>query len=702
MQTVRSNRSWIVVGIVMLTAILHLWALTKLPVDFDEPDYLQAGYGYASAFRAGDAGAAIDYAYNREHPPLVKMLYGVGIAALGDKASWAGALYAARTISAVFGVLAVLLLALIDPVAGGLFAIHTLFIKYTSQAYLEALPLFAGLAAVLALTRAKGRFDRWFWLSAIALGVTAAGKFTYFPVVFPILYLLIFHKRPRWSELLLYGAVAVGVFFLLNPRLWHDPIARLADMLLFHVRYSHGYNVQRSGYPWYQPFLWLSRPAPWHPDVFFYGGLDGIVFGLGAVGALLERRKRLWVDVWLLGGIIVLLLWPTKWPQYVLVVVPALCLAAAAALRFLWGLARNWEDRWNWFRTIFPAPSRGFWIFSGLVVVALLGGMAFNSFRTALGRIPWSHFTTQNSPLPSNRVHVILPLASGSIAIGTDHGLAVWTAQPTTDVPDRWDVYTASNAGLPGDEVLALAEDGSGRLWAGTASGLARYDGKTWQTYRPSALGARGDRVNALAIGVSGRLWVGTEGGVAAFDGEQWQAYTAENSGLYSDYVLSLAIQDAPGGDIIWLGLMDGISRFDTASEKWTSFSTQDGRIGAGGIETLYLDSRGRLWAASLGGGLSQWDGSVWRNFRISNSDLPNDTVQTVFESEPGVLWVGTALPLTVGGTLSVYDGSTWRHYTPSNSGFSGAEPLAINKDKQNRLWVGTQTDGVEILRLDH
>ncbi len=109
--------------------------------------------------QAGDAGAVIDYEFNREHPPLVKLAYGLGILTLGDKANWAGALYVARLISAVFGVLAVLILALVDPLAGALFAVHTLTLKYTSQAYLEALPLFAGLAAVLALTRWRGGRD---------------------------------------------------------------------------------------------------------------------------------------------------------------------------------------------------------------------------------------------------------------------------------------------------------------------------------------------------------------------------------------------------------------------------------------------------------------------------------------------------------------------------------------------------------------
>ncbi len=356
MRTLRSSRHLTVLGIVLLAAVLHLWAATKLPVDFDEPDYVQAGYGYAAVIAAGDLDGLIDYPFNREHPPLVKLTYGLAVLALGDRATWIGSLYAARLISAALGVLAVLFLTLVDPLAGVLLATHTLAMKYTSQAYLEALPFCAGLAAVLAMTRSRATRDRWFWLSAVALGVTAAGKFTYFPVVFPIFFLLVVHQKRRWTDLLLYGGVAVATFWALNPTLWREPLARFADMLLFHVRYSQGSNVQRAGYPWYQPVLWLSQPVPWHRQVFFYIGPDGLIFWLAALGACLERRTRPWLAVWLVCGLAVLLFWRTKWPQYTLVLVPALCLAAASALRWLAQRVRDWEDRWQVLRNIFPRP----------------------------------------------------------------------------------------------------------------------------------------------------------------------------------------------------------------------------------------------------------------------------------------------------------------------------------------------------------
>ena len=98
-------------------------------------------------------------------------------------------------VSVIFGTLAVWLVAMVDPLAGGLLAIQTYAVKYTSQAYLEALPLFASLAALFALRRSMKKRDIWFWLSAGALGLTAAGKYSYFPIVVVLLYVYFREKN---------------------------------------------------------------------------------------------------------------------------------------------------------------------------------------------------------------------------------------------------------------------------------------------------------------------------------------------------------------------------------------------------------------------------------------------------------------------------------------------------------------------------
>lgn len=690
-------RRWgILIGLVLLAALLRGWAALRLPTDYDEPTYLQAGFDYARALRAGDLNAVIDYAGHREHPALGKLLYGLVVLTLGRHADRTLALYAGRGLSAVFGTLAVLALALLDPPAGGLLAAHTMAVKYTGQVYLEALPHLASLLAVLAFAR-----DRRFWLSALALGVTAAGKFTYLPILLVILYLAVGEKRTRRHDLLLYGLAAGAVFWLLNPTLWHDPFHRLADSLFFHLRYSQGSRVEMAGYPWYQPLYWISRSPPllWHPDVFFYFGLDGLIFWLALPGLYWEWRERRWVVVWIAVGLLFLLVWPTKWPQYTLILTPPLCLAASSALRHLYRRFQEQETYREWLRQMVPSPPLAFWILVALLVVAVAVGYTAITLETTLGRIGWSHLTGENRLLPANTVYALLPGPGEEMILGTARGAAIWSPPAATDLPDQWLVFTRENSGLPGNHVLAVARDQADRLWFGTEAGLAGYDGTAWQTCRVREMGLSGEQVYALAVGSDGRLWVGTDAGAAVWDGQNWTPFTTASSGLEDNRVLALAIQPRPEGDRVWFGTRSGSSCLDTATGRWQSYPTDFA------VVALLVDSNGRLWAGTLGGGLGRWApeggtrGTAWQFYRTGNSGIPFNSVEALAEVAPGVLWVGTAPPTEVGGVLAEFDGQKWKVYTPHNSGFSGAEPLTIAQDAQGRWWIGTRTAGVDIYR---
>ena len=191
--------------VVTLAAGLRLFAADRLAVDYDEPVYLRDAVYYAGYMRTGDfkmlAWSQITY----EHPALYKILYGVVLLTqqpldrLPDKdllrltpiASAAAGPWniAARHLSVLWGTLAVLALALVNPPAGLFLGIDTLSVKYTSEVYLEALPLLTSLLCVLAYARwytfaslPGGRVRNvWIWLvvSAALLGMTAAGKYVY-------------------------------------------------------------------------------------------------------------------------------------------------------------------------------------------------------------------------------------------------------------------------------------------------------------------------------------------------------------------------------------------------------------------------------------------------------------------------------------------------------------------------------------------
>jgi hypothetical protein len=712
----------ILLAVLAVALFLRLWAALQLPVDFDEPVYMEAAEGYAEAIRAGDWNAVIDYPGNREHPPLVKIIYGLAILALGDAAGWTVSLFAARAISAVLGVLAVLLVARLNLVAGAMLAVHTLVVKYTGQAYLESWPHLMSIAAVLAFFRYSqapekdesagdspiiGDFplawllprSRWFWVSALALGLTAAGKYTYLPVVVVILYLALKKKGFPWSSLLPYALTAALTFWAFNPTLWRDPLPRFLESLLFHTQYSQTAHVAASGYAWYQPLIWIAHSASfqWHPDVFFYFGFDGLIFLLTLGGLVFAWREQRWLVVWFGACLIFLLLWPTKWPQYTMVMIPAMCLIGADTAGRLYKIVADFESYYGTLSELFPRPPRYFWIMSGLVMGTLFVAYVVNTVNVALGQLGWSQITPSNSFLPSRAVNDIVVLPGGQMVLATDSGVAFWSPPEATDLPDTWVIFTTRNSDLPHNRVLAVEQDLQGRLWFGTQAGLARYEGERWIVYRANDIGLAGEQVNDLAYGADGRLWAATHSGAAVYDGKTWQTYTSQTSGLVNDAVFSLAVNSLPPGDQIWFGTLDGLSRLDTASGEWINFSASDLGFGAGGVSDVMVDNSGQVWVATLGGGLGVWDGESWFFYRTSNSGIPYNTVQYVIEVEPGLYWVGVGIPNSTGGVVVSYDGLNWRRYTTSNSGYSGSEPQVFVVDESNRIWIGTRTSGIDV-----
>ena len=679
--------------IVMLVAIsLRAWAVSLLPQDYDEPNYLQIAFDYADAIKAGNIDAVIDYPGVREHPALVKLVYALNITALGKYATWTNAFYVSRSVSAFFGSLAVLTMSLlVDPLSGGLLGVHTLAVKYTSQVYLEALPHLLSILAVLALVRTdKEQRDKWFWISALALGAATAGKFSYIPVIVMVLaYLALFEKKISLGWLVIYAVLALASFFAFDVTLWHDPLGRIIEALSFHGAYSQGAHVQEVAYPWYQPFIWVftSSPVGWHPNVFFYFGFDGLIAILAVAGIRHEWRQRRWLVVWLAIGMLFLLLWPTKWPQYALSITPSLCIMAAETIRRVVRWAREQENYWGYLSGMLPSPTKWMWWFAGLFVAFIAFVYFSAAIKLAVGRIGWSHMTTESSLLPSNTVYDLLPGPDGEMAIATEKGVAFWYSPSATDQPDRWQIFTTANSSLPHNSVLSLVRASDDALWFGTQTGLARYDGNTWKVFHANDLGLTNDQVNALAAGPGGVIYAGSMDGAAIWDGSSWKPINP----LSGKQVFGLSAADG----VLWAAAFDGVYSIDLASGQASFYATR------AAVLHVMVDSKGTIWAATSDGAARlDYEYGTWTYFDSANSGLPLNVVTAVTEVAPGTYWFATANSANAGGLMASFDGKVWHTFNTDNSGFSGSEPLVIVRSVDGKVWIGTRIHGLDIFRL--
>ncbi len=377
MPTKMLGRVAIILGIVGLACFIRVRAAMLLPIDFDEDDYLRAAQLYARVIRNGTWLQLSEVTFNSEHPPLAKLAFGAAIAGLPPAPEIAEReltdpaatslpqlhLGRTRTLSAAFGTLQVLLLALLNPLAGFFLALHTFTIKYTSHVMLEAQPAFTSAVAVVAYERSqvyKGqKWNRWLVLSATALGLTAASKYVYCVAGIAILlhWLLTARAtvgRNRWAILRLglrvlgWGGLAVLVFLATNPYLWSSPLERLSDSLGYHLAFSQSYLAQFMHLPFYMPVLWLFMWVPWHMTIMPLGP-DPFISVLALLGFKALWRTRPVYAIWIVTALLFLFIWPTKWPQYILIVTFPWALAAAKGFE---------STVWPRIRTIMPANVR--------------------------------------------------------------------------------------------------------------------------------------------------------------------------------------------------------------------------------------------------------------------------------------------------------------------------------------------------------
>ena len=347
------------VGLLTALALLLHGQAARLPIDFDEDDYMRAGQIFADEIRTGNPGILLENNYRIEHPQFVKILIAtvmlsmepiqripeLPVTANPYELMHRPTLAAVRQMQSAFGVLSVTTLALVSPVAALLLATSTWVIKYTSQVMLEAVPLLFSLLGValyeLARSMSNARRRRLAYLaSAIGIGLAVGAKY---PYAIAGLAIVADRLRRTWrgepiriKHAIGWSAIAALAFFAVNPYLWSDPIGRLIASAAYHPEYATSEQVQSTGFPAWQQLIWLMQSVPWHDaQNIFVVKFDTWMLPLALVGLIPLARKRPVYAIWLGLGAIALLLWPTKWPQYLLTIAVPYALAGAAGLALI-------------------------------------------------------------------------------------------------------------------------------------------------------------------------------------------------------------------------------------------------------------------------------------------------------------------------------------------------------------------------------
>ncbi|NIR49810.1 T9SS type A sorting domain-containing protein [candidate division KSB1 bacterium] len=332
--------------------------------------------------------------------------------------------------------------------------------------------------------------------------------------------------------------------------------------------------------------------------------------------------------------------------------------------------------------------------------VATDKGVAQSSltFSNLLAPANWQQYTTEDG-LPTDFVHKVVVLNSVPYA-ATDLGVYRLNSE-------RWRDVGNLNA-----KVTTLDIVGANQFFSQptivtfTASGVFWLDpSDQWRR-----LGAVLRDITALKSDEEGNVWIGRrDKGLATFvfSSQEWQLF--ETNSPRSNNFRSLAL-DSQGR--LWCasqsfaGQSGGVQMFD--GERWTNFSTQNGALKNNDQRTVAVDSKGRIFFGSWGGGITVFEDAPDGGFNITTIDTTDGIlagsvtpsfvlVNAVEMDQFGNIWALNRQANNTRVLVAFTPDDRTVHFS-TNEGLFTPFVTALEIDRSGRVWVGTDDRGIKVL----
>ena len=293
-------------------------------------------------------------------------------------------------------------------------------------------------------------------------------------------------------------------------------------------------------------------------------------------------------------------------------------------------------------------------------------------------------------------IHCLYKDVDGSIWIGTEMGLAHWTAQKEKTVTP-YDLHQSQKQ----TPVLVIFRDTSHQLWVGTPEGLYQIQKNTSH----SVLHLSNHAITAIQQDQNNQLWVGTRNkGILQLNLLSKTTHTYKNNptdpNSLSTGTIHAILQDKSG--LIWVSTYGGgITQIIPNAQKIKSLvhnPLTPNSLSSSSIFSVLQDHHGTIWVGT-DAGLNQ----LTPNLQVTNTFTPNspppkninhNVVRALYENPKGQLWVGTDAGLNLldhkRNIIATYQNDP----TTPNS-LSDSKIRCIYEDKNNILWIGTNAGGL-------
>ena len=312
-------------------------------------------------------------------------------------------------------------------------------------------------------------------------------------------------------------------------------------------------------------------------------------------------------------------------------------------------------------------------------------GYSFKIFRKKL---------KDSNSLLNNRVQCLAEDAAGNLWIGTMGGVSIYN-----EAQERFGTLYFNPLSKSGrqrvDNTTVLKREGNDDMLIGTAKdGLLRYIKETGKTIQIPLLSAAGSskrvsyQVTAIEIDKSNQVWLFIEGvGLCRYDRKTHTVAVQNNTLKYAS-----CIQADRSGNL-WLGTSAGIYKYSVSSRQF-SFKPLPRAV-----TSLYLDQPDQLCITTDGGGIFMMninEEKITQPFNLNGKELFTSTaIKGMLKDSRGRVWVAT-----LRGGINVIDDQRYRFKTlnPDPSEKNSYHNYFISsfaQDAANNIWIGTDGNGL-------
>lgn len=167
-----------------------------------------------------------------------------------------------------------------------------------------------------------------------------------------------------------------------------------------------------------------------------------------------------------------------------------------------------------------------------------------------------------------------------------------------------------------------------------------------------------------------------------------------QSTGLSNGRITSMA-KEKDG--FVWIGTNNGLNRYDGLGIK--VYNKRNSTIGSNDISDILIDSKNRIWIATLGGGLNYYNPlndtfQIFKNIPNNPKSVMSNNVSTLIEDATGLIWLGTEKGLCCFNPINK-EFVCYTNQFNNNQTKKSNSITSIYEDKNGDLWIGTFGNGL-------